>query len=180
MNLNVQLGIQFVNIDWFTSILLIIYSLLLVFAGKFLLKLIIGCGFGLILSYFMFKLLVYFNIGVLSSLFLAFIVFIIGFFVGWFIFKVTLSVVTGLVLSVFIGYVFNIISETVLFIVITIVCIVVSYLLIETMISFIVVLTGFILFSIGVYSLTGNLILSGFLSIIFLVLLIVSKIAARK
>lgn len=169
---------QYLNFSidgWLTSIFLVIYGVILILSGKFLLRIFIGLGFGLILSYFVFIIFSYLEAGTIASLLISFIAFIIGFFLGWFIFKITLSFIIGLFFSALIGSYFKLFNETILFLVIVIICIVIAYLLIEKIISLIILIAGSFMVFIGISTLIGDFLIGTILSIIIIVILILTK-----
>ena len=128
--------------DLATSILLIIGGLTLLFAGKFLMRLIVGFAVGTLFGYIIVKICLLLGFGLLSAVFLGSIGFIIGFFISWFLLKLAISIVVGTSISLMILVLLGLLSSIILALVIVVICIVVAYLLAEHILTVLVILAG--------------------------------------
>ncbi len=163
------------DIDWITSLILIISGLITVFAGKFLLRIVMGGLFGLLLGYIAVKLILFFHGSLIVSLIIGFLAFIIGFFLGWFILKLALSIVFGLIIGISLAYILGFTGNISLLILIIVISIGIAYLLSEKIISVAVIITGLALFFAGMYFLLHSIVYALVITVILLALVIYVK-----
>ena len=141
-----------------TSILLIIGGLMLLFAGKFLMRLIIGFAVGTSFGYIVVKVCLFLGFGLFSAVFLGSIGFIIGFFISWFLLKLATAIVVGTSVSLTASMLLGLLSNVGLVLIIVIISIVIAYLLAEHILSALVILTGASMTYIGFSSFFGYII----------------------
>ena len=155
--------------DIATSILLIVGGLTLLFAGKFLMRLIIGLAVGTLFGYIVVKACLFLGFGLFSAVFLGSIGFIIGFFMSWFLLKLAVAIVVGTSVSLMALILLNLLSNVGLVLIIVIMSIVIAYLLAGHMLPVLVILAGASMMYIGFASFLGYTI-SLFLTAIFVAL----------
>ena len=168
------------NISWISSILLIIAGAIIVFAGKILLRLIIGGIFGSILGYIIVKIILFFSNDLPAAIVLGFLGFIIGFFIGWFIFKLTISIVTGFFIGLIIAFLLGLFNNIPLLILAVLLSIGISYILAEKIISLLIILSGLSILFAGLYLLTENLILSSIIVLLFTIFVAINRLHGMK
>ncbi len=161
--------------DVATSILLIIGGLTLLFAGKFLMRLIIGFAVGTMFGYLIVKVCLLLGFGLLSAVFLGSIGFVIGFFISWFLLKFAIALVVGTSVSLMISIVVGLLGNIFLVMIFVIIGIIVAYLLAEHILTALVLLAGTAMIFIGFSSFFGYVI-SLFLTSVFVVLSIYWRI----
>ena len=144
------------EIGWATALLITLAGVVVVFAGKILLKLTIGGAFGALLGYIVAKLVLMFNGGFAAALVLGFLAFIVGFFLGWFIFKLAIAIIVGFLIGLFIASIFNMFNDLPLLIITMLLSIGISYIMAEKIISIFTLFAGLAIFYIGLYFLTHN------------------------
>ncbi len=155
--------------DVATPILLIIGGLTLLFAGKFLMRLIIGFAVGTMFGYLIVKVCLLLGFGLLSAVFLGSIGFIIGFFISWFLLKLAIAIVVGTSVSLMISIVLSLLGNIILVIMFIIIGIIVAYSLAEHILTALILLAGTSMTFIGFSSFFGYII-SLFLTGVFLAL----------
>ncbi len=168
------------EVGWLTSTLMVVAGLIVVFAGKTLLKLVIGGAFGALLSYVIAKLVLMFNGGFVAALVLGFLGFIVGFFLGWFIFKISIAIVTGFLIGLVLASVFGFFENLPLLIITVLLAIGISYLLAEKIISIFTLFAGLALFYAGLYFLFDNTLIALLATILLFVLIVINKLGRRK
>ncbi len=168
------------EVGWLTSTLMVVAGLIVVFAGKTLLKLVIGGAFGALLGYMIAKLVLMFNGGFTAALVLGFLGFIVGFFLGWFIFKVSIAIVTGFLVGYVLASIFGFLENLPLLIITVLLAIGVSYLLAEKITSIFTLFAGLAIFYAGLYFLLNNTLIALLATILLFVLIVINKLGRRK
>lgn len=161
-----------------TAILVVIAGVIMIFAGKFLLKLASSVGLGLLMGYIGYKYVtVNLNLGDMAGL-VAFLI-LFAFFVifGWSLFKLAISLLAAVPIWLFtlrfIGPMFSLTSLIVLLVILL-----VLFFLSEHLLSVIAIAAGALLVYMGIYMLTSSAIVA--LIIPLVLILLRSPIFQRK
>ena len=157
------------RLDPLTAFFTIILGILLLIAGKLIIKTITGLVFGAGISIFTFRILSLLNISSSMILVLSSIVFIIGYLVGWFLIKFFISITTGFALGVVLTHLLNLQNTLLYSVIIILICIIICYLLAEIAITMVSAILGIILVIIGF----ENLFHKPMLTVVSVVLLLV-------
>lgn len=161
-----------------TAILVTIAGVIMIFAGKFVLKLASSVGLGLLMGYLGYKYVaVNLNLGDMAGL-VAFLI-LFAFFVifGWSLFKLAISLLAAVPIWLlalnFIGPMFSPTSLIALFVILL-----VLFFLSEHLLTVIAIAAGALLVYVGIYMLTNSALVA--LIIPFVLILLRSPIFQRK
>ncbi|MEM0377816.1 MAG: hypothetical protein QXP68_01295 [Thermosphaera sp.] len=164
-------------IDPVAAFFMFTYGFILIFAGKTVIKLMVGVGFGAFLGAVGFVIASIIS-GPGGGLIVFLLMFIIGVVVGWWIFKASLSFLSGITVWYLLTSLMGIAKFSSISILILMVIIILAYMLIEHAITGVAILVGATLVYVSLESWIGaipSLIATGFLVMFRIVWLFESK-----
>ncbi|WP_440059812.1 hypothetical protein ACSU1N_01220 [Thermogladius sp. 4427co] len=168
---------EFTRVGFYTALILLLAGIVLLFAGKLLIKVVVGVGFGVLLAYLALLLLTYLKTGTVIQILGIVIAFIIGFITGWAVFKLSLSIVAGLWVAITVAKYLSL-SLLSMFL-LAIILIVAFYLIIEPLTSIIAALAGLALIYFSVNALAGPQIAIA-VTLVLLILAIAARMRRRR
>jgi len=164
------------ELGWASAVLLAVFGAVFAIAGKAMLRILTGLGFGGFLAYLVARIVLVLQGGLIAALALSFLAFIIGFFLAWFIVKLALAVVTGMLAGLVLAYFLGLYYNPLLVLLAIVICVGVMYVLAEALISILAALTGLLLFFTGIYALAHSVEIAAASTIALLIILAVIKL----
>lgn len=174
------LVLELSELDPLSSVLTIIAGLLLLLAGKLIVKTITSLVFGAGASYLTYKIMCSLNISTLTVLLISSLVFIIGYFISWFLIKLFISISSGFAVGAVIIHLLNIQNIILYALIVIVVCIVICYFLAEVAISIASTILGLVMLWIGFENLFHKPMLTVIIVFAILALTLYYKIKSRR
>jgi len=139
-----------------TALLTMLYGLLLLFAGRFLIKAIVSIGTGVFGGYSAYILSMRMGLGTLGSLVVFLLVFIVLSLIGWFIFKLAFSIVVSVPIWLTVAGLMNLPLSELPSILLLLLIIALIYIIAEPLVAVIAAVGGLLLVYIGASVVAGS------------------------